>query len=211
MHSSDAVIEIEPEFAQFAILRSICVYNALECERHLMSTTDLQNTHILENLPSLLRSILDIVGVWNSPERDAAMLESAGLTLERALFPLLVLIGQFGPVGVGELAERVGRDYSTVSRQTARLMELGLIARNQRPTDRRTREAVVTPKGRATTDAVDAARERLAMKLFKNWRRQDFDHLVQLLRTLADGLIETPPPGSRLDQGREGDSHTHGR
>ena len=163
-----------------------------------MSRSDLQNTHISENLTDILRSILDIVGVFNSPERDSAMLESAGLTLERALFPLLVNIGQFGPIGVSELAERVGRDYSTVSRQTARLEELGLISRQQRRSDRRTREAVVTSRGRTATDAVDGARERLALELFHDWSRPDFEHLVQLLRVLADGLVKTPPPGSTL-------------
>ncbi|HEX7781976.1 MAG TPA: MarR family transcriptional regulator [Sphingobium sp.] len=157
----------------------------------------------MEKLPDLLRSILDIVGIFNSPQRDAAMLESAGLTLERALYPLLVNIGNFGPIGVIDLAERVGRDYTTVSRQTARLEELGLISRRKSPSDRRTREAVVTARGRAATDAVDGARERLALELFHDWRHDDFDQLARLLRTLADGLADTPAPGSRLARERK--------
>lgn len=163
-----------------------------------MTKKHLDNVHISRNVPNILRSILDIVGVFNSAERDSAMLESAGLKLERALFPLLVNIGQFGPIGVRELAERVGRDYTTVSRQTARLEELGLILRQKSLTDRRMHEAAVTPRGRAATDAVDHARERLAMALFQDWRLADFDHLVELLRTLADGLVETPPPDTGL-------------
>lgn len=158
----------------------------------------LQTAHIHERLPELLGSILDVVGVFNSPERDVAMLESAGLTLERALHPLLVLIGNFGPIGVVELAERVGRDYTTVSRQTARLESLGLISRQKSSTDRRTREAIVTPRGRAATDAVDGARERLAFEIFRGWNREDFDDLVRLVRTLADGLTAVVPAGSSL-------------
>ena len=163
-----------------------------------MSAPELQDVHIVEKLPDLLRSILDIVGIFNSPERDAAMLESAGLTLERALYPLLVLIGKFGPIGVFALAERVGRDYTTVSRQTARLEELGLVTRQKSPTDRRTREAVVTERGQAAAAAVDHAREKLALELFHDWHRDDFDQLARLMRTLADGLADTPAPGSRL-------------
>ncbi|RXH56432.1 MarR family winged helix-turn-helix transcriptional regulator [Granulicella sibirica] len=154
--------------------------------------------HIRSSLPDLHRSVLDIVGIFNSPERDAAMLESAGLTLERALFPLLVLISKYGPIGVVDVATRVGRDYTTVSRQVARLEELGLVARRAASSDRRTREATVTPQGRAATDAVDAARERLALRMFRNWCRADYDQLLRLTRMLADGLDETPAPGSKL-------------
>ena len=154
--------------------------------------------HLRASLPELHRSVLDIVGIFNSPERDAANLESAGLTLERALFPLLVLIGKFGPIGVVDVATRVGRDYTTVSRQVARLEQLGLVARRARSGDRRTREATVTRLGKAATRAVDAARERLALRMFRNWSRADYDQLVRLTRMLADGLEATPAPGSKL-------------
>lgn len=33
------------------------------------------------------------------------------------LFPLLVAVGRHGPVGVVELADHLGRDYTTVSRR----------------------------------------------------------------------------------------------
>lgn len=45
---------------------------------------------------------------------------------------------------VGELADSVGRDYTTVSRQVAKLESLGLIARRAGKTDRGVTEAVVT-------------------------------------------------------------------
>lgn len=163
-----------------------------------MSTLRLDDEHINEALPEILASILDIVGVFNSPERDAAMLESAGLSLERALYPLLVLISKFGPISISDLAERVGRDYSTVSRQTARLEVLLLVSRHKNPSDRRSTEAVVTERGRAAAIAVDGARARLAMEIFRDWEVRDFDELVRLLRTLADGLSANYPPGSAL-------------
>ena len=154
--------------------------------------------HLRATLPALHSAVLDIVGIFNSPERDAANLESAGLTLERALFPLLVLIGKYGPIGVVDLATRVGRDYTTVSRQVSRLEQLGLVDRRDRSADRPTREATLTPQGRRATEAVDAARERLALKMFRDWSRKDYDELIRLARMLADGLYETPAPGSTL-------------
>lgn len=38
----------------------------------------------------------------NRPQRDEAMIREAGIGLDRALFPLLVLIEKRGPIGVVE-------------------------------------------------------------------------------------------------------------
>jgi DNA-binding MarR family transcriptional regulator len=101
----------------------------------------------VSSLPQLHRSVIDILAEMNRPERDAAMLEMAGLSFERALFPLLVLVERLGPIGVGKLGGRVGRDYTTVSRQVARLEQIGLVTRRASKADRRVREALITPKG----------------------------------------------------------------
>lgn len=159
-----------------------------------MSSNNVQDAHIRKRLPELHRALIDIVGVMVRPERDAAMLEAAGLSLERALFPLIVLIERLGPIGVVDLAGRVGRDYTTVSRQVARLEELGLVSRRPGAADRRVREAVITPSGKTATDAVDAARERMALAFFQDWSGSDFDALIRLVRRLADGMADAPIP-----------------
>lgn len=153
-----------------------------------MSTDKVQNTHIKAMLPVLHRSLLDIVGVMNLPERDTELLAKAGLSLERALFPLLVLVERLGPIGVVDLAGRVGRDYTTVSRQIARLEELGLVTRRAGSADKRVREAVITPLGKQATDALDAAREAMALVMFEDWTREDFDDLARLMRRLAEAM-----------------------
>lgn len=153
-----------------------------------MSTNNVHNAHIKASLPDVHRSLIDIVSEMNRPERDDAMLAAAGLSLERALFPLLVLVERLGPIGVVDLASRVGRDYTTVSRQVARLEELGLVTRRASAADKRVREALITREGKIATDAVDVARERMAFALFADWSHQDFDELARLLRMLADGL-----------------------
>ena len=94
-----------------------------------MSTNKVQNTHISAQLRELHGALVEIVGVMNRPQRDEAMVREAGISLDRALFPLLVLVERLGPIGVVELADRVGRDYTTVSRQVAKLESLGLIDR----------------------------------------------------------------------------------
>lgn len=60
------------------------------------------------------------------------------------------------------------------------------------------REAVVTRKGKETTDAVDVSREEIALSLFNGWSQRDFDELVRLMRMLANRVNRTP--GGEVEQ-----------
>lgn len=148
-----------------------------------------QDAHIsAPQIRALHGALIGIVSVMNRPRNDQAMVRDAGLALDRALFPLLVGIERVGPIGVVELAERIGRDYTTVSRQVAKLESLGLVTRQPGTHDRRSRKAVVTPKGKRMTDAVDTTRERKARELFASWDRKDFDDLVRLVCRFAEDI-----------------------
>jgi len=136
----------------------------------------------------LHESVVDLIALFNLPQRDDVLLAEAGVTLDRALFPLLVGIERFGPIGVGELADRAGRDYTTVSRQVAKLAELGLIERRPSPTDRRVNEAVISSEGRRITDALDTARFRLNSTVFSEWSDRDLLELVRLTRRYVDDV-----------------------
>jgi DNA-binding MarR family transcriptional regulator len=138
-------------------------------------------------------ALLDIVSIMNRPQRDEMMVREAGISLDRALFPLLVGIERRGPIGVVDLADGVGRDYTTVSRQVAKLESLGLVERQAGATDRRVRQAIVTPKGKAMTDAVDAARERIGRAIFAAWDDREVDELVRLMRKFADAVNDDGP------------------
>ncbi len=154
----------------------------------MTSIKKVQNTHIGLQIRELHGSLIEIVGVMNRPQRDEAMVREAGIALDRALFPLLVLVERLGPIGVVELADRVGRDYTTVSRQVAKLDSLGLIERRESAADRRVRVAIVTERGKGMTDRVDAARERFGQAIFANWEPKDIEDLVRLMRMFADAI-----------------------
>jgi DNA-binding MarR family transcriptional regulator len=156
----------------------------------MASRKKVQNAHIGSQLRALHAAVLDIVSAMNRPQRDEVLIREAGIPLDRALFPLLVGVERFGPLGVVDLADRAGRDYTTVSRQVAKLEELGLVKRQASGVDRRVREAAITAKGKAMTNLVDAARERLGRAIFKTWKPRDIDELVRLMRRFADALDE---------------------
>lgn len=157
-----------------------------------MSTKNVQNTHIVERLRELHGALIDIVSFMNRPQRDEAMVRAAGISLDRALFPLLVMVERLGPIGVVDLADRVGRDYTTVSRQIAKLDSLGLIERRGSAADGRVREATITSEGRAMTDRVDQARDRMGRAIFASWTPADVEDLVRLLRKFADDIKNVP-------------------
>ncbi len=159
----------------------------------MASSKKVQNTHIGGQLRELHRALLDIVIAMNRPQRDKAMILAAGIALDHALFPLLVLIGRFGPIGIVDLADRVGRDYTTVSRQVTKLESLGLAVRIGNKTDRRVREAQITPKGRAMIDRIDATRDTYVGAILKTWNARDVDELLRLMRKFADAFTGELP------------------
>lgn len=158
----------------------------------MTSTKSVQNTRISGKLRDLHVALLEILSVMNQPQRDDALMEEAGISLDRALFPLLVGIERFGPIGIVDLADRSGRDHTTVSRQVAKLEGLGLVSRQANATDGRVREAVATAQGKATTAKIDLARERIGKATLEDWPEQDIDDLVRLMVKFA-GAIRTAP------------------
>ncbi|MBN9047494.1 MAG: winged helix-turn-helix transcriptional regulator [Rhizobiales bacterium] len=154
------------------------------------SRKNMQNTLDSASLRELHGVLIDIVSVMNQPQRDEEMVRQAGIALDRALFPLLVMIERLGPIGIVNLADRVGRDYTTVSRQVSKLEELGLAERRESPVDRRVREAIITERGKAMTDKVDAAREKMAREIFSDWEETEVRELIRLMRRFANAVTQ---------------------
>jgi len=154
------------------------------------SRKNMQNTLDSASLRELHGVLIDIVSVMNQPQRDEEMVRQAGIALDRALFPLLVMIERLGPIGIVNLADRVGRDYTTVSRQVSKLEELGLAERRESPVDRRVREAIITERGKAMTHKVDAAREKMAREIFSDWEETEVRELIRLMRRFANAVTQ---------------------
>jgi DNA-binding MarR family transcriptional regulator len=140
-------------------------------------------------LRDLHEAMLDFSSMMNRPSRDAALIEAAGVSIDRALFPLLVYIDRKGPIGVGDLADTVGRDYTTVSRQVAKLESLGYVQRRPSQADSRINEALITSKGKGVTDALDRTRQQLAEQLLRDWSKKDLKELTRYMRRFVDDLM----------------------
>jgi DNA-binding MarR family transcriptional regulator len=91
------------------------------------------------------------------------------------------------------LAERVAADPSTVSRQTATLVDLGLVERRPDPADRRAVQLAVTEEG---TELFRRMREdRVAMfdSVLADWSDADVDQLTELLTRFTTDLERRRP------------------
>ncbi|WP_313464363.1 MarR family winged helix-turn-helix transcriptional regulator [Achromobacter sp.] len=154
----------------------------------MASKKKVQDTHISAQMKDLHRSLIAIVSVMNRPRNDERLIAEAGVQLDQALFRLLVVIERVGPIGVVDLADRLGRDYTTISRQVAKLERMEMVTRHENSGDRRMRETVVSSKGKAVTDKIDQARERLARGIFQEWPAEDITDLVRLMRKFAEAL-----------------------
>jgi DNA-binding MarR family transcriptional regulator len=145
--------------------------------------------HNTRNIDVLALALIELTGFLNSPQRDDGLLRAADVTLDRALFPLLVRLGAQGTLSVAALSEQAGRDHSTVSRQLAKLEALGLIERRESPDDRRANMASLTAAGSGIVDAITRARRRLLSEALTGWSEADRTSLAVLNRRFADALI----------------------
>ena len=148
----------------------------------------MQNTLNKTGFIELNAAVIDLMALMNQSPIGARIMREAGVSLDPALLRILASIHRFGPIGVVELADRAGRDHTTVSRQVRKLQELDLIERRASTTDRRVSEAVLTAKGRRIAVALLAARERVIAPILARWSSKDLSELTRLMRKLVDEL-----------------------
>ena len=159
--------------------------------------------HWTDQIHRLLLGIADLV---TRLDVDARLLAASDVKLDRALFPLLSRLALHEPITTVELANLVGRDHSTVSRQIAKLDELGLALRVPCPEDGRARMLRPSKQGRELLDRIAVVRRKWIEDHFKDWSQSDRDKLIELTMRVMDGRwpgtegLETTAP---MDTGNE--------
>lgn len=134
----------------------------------------------------LHRALVAISDMMTRVDVDARLIAASGVKLDRALFPLLARIAMDPDMNVAKLANLVGRDHSTVSRQILRLEELKLVIRTSDPHDERSRRLTASKAGRTILARIDAARRRWMEAHFADWSRADRDALIALMSRMVD-------------------------
>lgn len=149
----------------------------------------MQDTRTKADLAALNAVVVDLVALINQSPMGGRLVREAKISLDPALLRILAGINRFGPIGIVDLAERAGRDHTTVSRQVAKLEGLGLVERRASTTDRRVNEIVLTSKGRRMAEMLLAAQEKLVAPIIDNWSEKDLADLTRLMRKLVTDML----------------------
>jgi DNA-binding MarR family transcriptional regulator len=104
--------------------------------------------------------------------------------LDGAAFGLLALLQDAGPLRASDLVARLGLDKSTVSRQVASLVGLGLVNRSADPDDGRAQVLTPSAEGAARLAQIRTARRERWEADLGDWPASDVATLAALLHRL---------------------------
>jgi DNA-binding MarR family transcriptional regulator len=104
--------------------------------------------------------------------------------LDGAAYGLLALLQDAGPLRASDLVARLGLDKSTVSRQLASLVDLGLVDRAADPVDGRAQVLTPSAEGSARLARIREARRARWEQDLSDWPDDDVARLGELLHRL---------------------------
>ncbi|HEX5365395.1 MAG TPA: MarR family transcriptional regulator [Acidimicrobiales bacterium] len=111
----------------------------------------------------------------------------AGTPLDRSAFLLLARLGT-EQRRIGQLAEELSVDVSTVSRQVQGLEDAGFVSRHPHPTDRRACLIAIEDAGRTVLAAHRRARREVFAELLADQPDEDIERIAAFLGELATRL-----------------------
>lgn len=107
--------------------------------------------------------------------------------LEPSHHAVLVALRE-GPSRVGDIAEHIISDASTVSRQVSHLTALGLLEKVPDPQDRRAQLVALSDEGRALLDELVARREAWFDELLADWPDEDVRAFTAFVDRFCDSV-----------------------
>jgi DNA-binding MarR family transcriptional regulator len=126
---------------------------------------------------------------------------SAEFGLSIAQWRVLAVVGRFGSIAPGVVAERAEMDKVKVSRAAASLVQSGLVEQSTDPADGRARRLRLTAQGEAVHSAIVPRARALESQLAASMDGRDWDRLRAALRGLTrhaalleDALLEDANP-----------------
>ncbi|MFC0527432.1 MarR family winged helix-turn-helix transcriptional regulator [Phytohabitans kaempferiae] len=113
---------------------------------------------------------------------------AAHRALDRAAYVILRHLADAGPQNVSALADRLGLDGSTVTRQVSAMQRDGLVVREADPRDGRGTVIAPTGAGLRRMAAVRAARVDVYGQILASWTDDDREQLATLMGRLIEAL-----------------------
>jgi DNA-binding MarR family transcriptional regulator len=155
-------------------------------------TTALAKPADVDASPELMqieRGLSTIVRWGNLPRVRERFTAVAGMDLERASYAVLFRLEVEGPARLSDLAQRVGVDISTLSRQVHHLEAAGLVGRSVMEEDRRAALLSVTDEGRDFVHRIRAAKRAAITEMLEHWTPEERAELGRVLGRLANEMV----------------------
>lgn len=109
-------------------------------------------------------------------------------TLERSHYLVMRRLAEHGPASISALADELGLDASTMTRQVLALQADGHVARGVDEHDARRAVVSATEAGLAALETSRLSRARLYGRVLEDWTDADRARLATLLRRLNEAL-----------------------
>jgi DNA-binding MarR family transcriptional regulator len=125
---------------------------------------------------------------WSSSGFFDQIAERSGIRLDRSALAIVAALRSGLEIRQAELAVLVGVERSTLSRQVAGVLRLGLVAARPDPNDKRASLLSLTNEGNAVKNAIAATWADLVSELVDGWSEQEKADLHRLLTKLVDSM-----------------------
>ncbi|WP_169055409.1 MarR family transcriptional regulator [Rhizobium sp. P44RR-XXIV] len=124
--------------------------------------------------------------------RGAALVFEKEFGISNAELRALAVLCEEQPLTIGELSRRAKIDKAWVSRSVKELIQRGLIARDNHPTDSRMGLLSLTCEGQNLVAQVTPLAWARQGRLLQGLRLDDVDRLLDVLKTNAQELLAHP-------------------
>ena len=139
-------------------------------------------------LAELERALTRLVRQMTRPAFYRWLAAAGGVHLDRADYGVLVRIDEAAPVRMTDLAESLGIDISTVSRNVRGLERAGLVQRTGDPADQRASRLSLSDEGQDMLRRVRSTRQDAMRHLLADWTETDRALLARLVARLSDDM-----------------------
>ena len=121
---------------------------------------------------------LGVVIRWARLRSFNLIADTAGVQLDRSGIVILTTLHRLGPLRLSDLADDIGLDRSTISRQVAAVVRAGYVERAVDEIDARALLLTLTARGQAIRHKLATAWHDIVVGLLTEWPEQDIRSLV---------------------------------
>ncbi|WP_143463066.1 MarR family winged helix-turn-helix transcriptional regulator [Levilactobacillus enshiensis] len=132
----------------------------------------------------IFEALFEIVTFFSQTEEDRKLLEEAHVKLDAPALPIIMRVDHQPGISIGELANQIGRNHSSISRQVDKLIGAGWLEETERR-DKRIRQVILSPKGQQTVQQIKLAREAAIRRRLVKYSDADRGELLRVLQRLS--------------------------